>query len=719
MTPIRLCILVAAALLAGAATAFAQDNINDLTKELTGEKPAAQRTPEQWEAIYAKVFDALLPGLGSDEAGKRGGPQSTIERIVFNASRPGAEARAVCSNAIVAKLGGAPAAAKPWLIRQLERIGRAEAVPQLAKCLADPDALIRESARRALMKNPAPEAGEALRAALASADTPWRVALINALAVRVEPANLSVFLKEAANENEDIRVAALRALGKLSDNSAVPVVSAAMTKGSDLARQVATDAYLTIAEGLANKGDTAAALAIYKSMLASQGYLKCAAVVGIGRTGSAADLPSVFDNAGDADVKLRGACVEAMAMMKGADVTPAIVAKAKTASPEAKPTLLQGLARRGDKSTVAIFITACEDGNEDVRLAAVRGISAVGDASAVPLMLKIAAGTGATQEAARLSLARIQAADVDQAIMTALGDADANVRLEAIRATVARHITAAAQALLKAAEDTQSPARVESIKALGSLATTDALASVAAILLGAEDNAIRQEAANALASIAGREADPEKRSDAILKALAGSSGVAKVALLGIMSRVGGQKSLDAVRVAVKDGDDRIKDAAIRALADWQDMYAAEDLLAIARTSSSETHQVLALRGCIRVVREASNRPAAERGKLLITALEMAKRPDEKRQAISALGEIRTADALQAVVSCLGTAGLSQESAQAAVRIGRDLANDKPEAVKEAMQKVLEITKSENLQQQAKEALDRAEQKIKQRAGKNG
>ncbi|MFI5378529.1 MAG: HEAT repeat domain-containing protein [Tepidisphaerales bacterium] len=718
MTPNRVSIFAAVVLLTSTAALYAQENVAELVRDLSGDKPT-QRTPEQLDAAYAKVLDALLSDMGSDDAGKRGSSQATIERIAFNASRPGAEAeRAACAKACAARAAGdAPLMAKVWLIRQLERIGRVEAVPQLAKLLGDADALVRESARRALMKNPAPEAGEALRQALSSTDVPWCIALVNALAVRMETANLSILLKEAVSDNEDIQIAALRALGKLGDKSAVPVVSAAMTKGSDLVRQVATDAYLTIAEGLANKGDAAGALAIYKSMLTSQGYLKCAAIVGIGRTGSAADLPSVFDNAADPDAKLRGACVEAMAMMKGNDVTAAIAAKANTAPPEAKPALLLGLARRGDKSTVTIFISACEDANEDVRLAAIRGIATIGDASTVPLMLKIAAGTGATQEAARLSLARLQAADVDQALMAAMGDADAKVRLEAIRATVARHVTAAAPALLKAAEGTQSPARGESIKALGSLATADALAPVAAILLGAEDNGIRQEAANALASIAGREADPDKRSDAILKALAGSSGVAKVALLGIMSRVGGQKSLDAVRDAVKVGDEKIKDAAIRALADWQDISAAEDLLAIAKTSASETHQVLALRGCIRIVREANNRPAAERGKLLITALETAKRPDEKRQAISALGEIRTADALQAVASNLGTAGLSQEAAQAAVRIGRDLANDKPEAVKEAMQKALEITKNEDLQQQAREALDRAEQRIKQKAGK--
>ena len=709
--------IITAILLLAAARLPAQESINDLVRDLSADTPA-QRTAAQWDAAVAKAVDALLPDLGSDDIGRLANAQADIERLAFSASRPGADpARAACAKAFAAKAtGDAPVVARVWLIRQLERIGRAEAVPQLATLLGDGDAQVRESARRALMQNSAPEAGTALRTALASANGPWRIALINALAVRVESENLSLLTKEASTGSEDIRIAALRALGHLGDKSAANTISAAMSDGSPAFRHAAVDACLTLAEALARKGDTSTALNLYKGMLGSAGHLKCAAVIGVGRTGTVADLPIIFENA-DADVKLRGACAEALATMKGVGVTPAIAASLKAASPAAMPTLLQGLARRGDRSTAAIFIAACEDENEAVKIEAIRGVGMLGDASAVPLLLKLAASTGPTQEAARWSLACIQGNGVDQALMSATGHADAAIRLEAIRGAVARHIEAAAPALLKAAQDASSPGRAETIKAVGSLASTDALAPVAAILLSADADPIRQEAANALASIAGREADPDKRSDAILKAMAGASGPAKIALIGIMPRVGGPKALDAVRESVKDGDEKVKDAAIRALASWQDIAAAPDLLAIAKTAASETHQVLALRGCINIVREDRNRPAPERAKLLIAALESARRPDEKRQAISALGDTRTLDALQAVMACLPEAALAQESAQAAVRIGRDIANDQPERVKAAMQQVLRVAKDADVQRQATEALDRAEQRIKQKGGR--
>ena len=70
-------------------------------------------------------------------------------------------------------------------------------------------------------------------------------------------------------------------------------------------------------------------------------------------------------------------------------------------------------------------------------------------------------------------------------------------------------------------------------------------------------------------------------------------------------------------------------------------------------------------------------------------------------------------AFQSVVPCMGNADLREEACYAAVRIGRDIWNQYPEAVRAAMQKVLEVSKNDGLKREAKEPLDRAEQKLKE------
>ena len=719
---LRLIGTMAAVVLAGVPAGLCAEgpDVGELTRELTGEKPTASRTAGQLDAVYAQVLDALMPDMGSEDVGKSSGPQGTLERIAFQASRPGADAdRAACAKALAARLGpDVPAPARVWVLRQIQRIGRAEVVAQVARVLSDKDALVRESARRALRENPSPQANDALQKALASAASPeWRVAVINALADRRDPSNLQALLKEAQSDNDDVRSAAVVGLAKLGEKSAGGAIAAAMTTGSAAARRIATDSYLLLADALADKGDKAAALGIYKTMLPGEGHLKCAGLIGIGRAGGVAELPALFEALADRDIKVRGAGIEALTLMPGKPVADAIAAKARTAGPETKPSLLLALARRGDKGAGAIFLAAAEEADEAVKVEAVRGLGVVGGTTAVPVLLKVAATTGTPQQAARESLQRIEAAGVDRALLAAMNEKDPAIRTEVIRALAARLVTTATPALLKAAQDTDGGVRNEALKALGAVAGTDSLPAVAALLLKAPDDGSRNEAASALARIAGREADPEKPAGPILKALASADGPAKLSLLGVAGRVGGRKLLGAVRAAVKDKDPKVQDAAVRALADWPDAAAADDLLGVAKSAPNETLQVIAIRGFIRVVRMRSDRPAADSAKMLAAGLAAAKRPEEKKQALGALGEVRDILALQAVVPCMADNALKEEAARAAVRIGRDVWSKDLDAAKAAMQKALDASKNDDTRRQAREVLDRIEQKQQEAAGK--
>jgi HEAT repeat protein len=694
----------------------AEADVGKLTDELTGQQPAAERTPEQLDTVYARVLDSLMPDMGNEDPAKRAAPQGLIERIAFFASRPGADAeRAACSKAIAAKLGsGVGPLGQVWLLRQLERIGRAEAVPAVAQLLASPDALVRESARRALQENPAAEANAALVQALGAANTvAWRVAIINALGQRKDTSNLDILLKEAAADHDDVRMAALIGLAKLGDHSAGVPILVAMGKGSPRAKGIAADCLLRLAEAVAAKGDKAAALDIYKRLLASQGHLRCAGLIGIGRVGSAADLPTLFLALADADVKVRGAGVEALCLLTGPEVTAAIALQLKTAQPLAKVALLQALARRGDKSTLPVFIAAVNDADESVRGTALAGLGVIGNASAVPLLLKAAATNGLPQESARQGLQSLPGADIDQALLGALNEQDPPIRLEVIRALAARHVVAATQSLLKAAGDANADVRNESLKALGSVAASDALPALAALLVKIDDSGSRSEAAAALVKIADRDADVELRCEAILQAVASAEGPAKLALLGVLGRVGGQKPLECLRAAMKDPDTKVNDAAIRALTEWPDATAAADLLAIAKNAPKATHQVLAIRGYIRVCSIKSNRPAAETAKLLVAGLEAAQRPEEKRQALGGLREVHDLLALQAVVPCMDDAALKEEAAAAAVRIGKEICGKHPAAVKAALEKVIQVSKNDGFKKDARESLDRAEQALEQ------
>jgi HEAT repeat protein len=319
------------------------------------------------------------------------------------------------------------------------------------------------------------------------------------------------------------------------------------------------------------------------------------------------------------------------------------------------------------------------------------------------------------QEAARQSLQLLTGTGIDQALLAAMAQPESKVRAEAARALAARHVVTATAVLLKAAADADNNVRSEALKALGIVAPCQALGPLAAVLVKTEDNGSRNAAAEALVSIANRHDEIETRSAPILQALETSSGPARLALLGVLGRIGGEKSLAAVRTAVKDNDPQLQDAGIRALAEWPDATAAADLLAVVKDATNSTHQVLAFRAYVRVCRIRTGRPAAVTAEMLASGLALAKRPDQKRDALGALAEVRDIVALQAVEPCLDDAAVKEEAASAAVRIGRDICDRNPAPVKAVMEKVLNLTKNEGILRDARETLARAERKLKDAA----
>jgi hypothetical protein len=136
---------------------------------------------------------------------------------------------------------------------------------------------------------------------------------------------------------------------------------------------------------------------------------------------------------------------------------------------------------------------------------------------------------------------------------------------------------------------------------------------------------------------------------------------------GVLAALGGSRALEATVAGTRDTDDAIRDAATRALADWPDREAIEPLVSIASGGGPIVQKVLALRGAVRLIKEASM-DAAAKVSLCDRLMNAAGRPDEKRLVISCLSTVRDARALTKVLSCIDEASLKAEAALAAARI---------------------------------------------------
>lgn len=642
---------------------------------------------------YGPKVDALLAGLGSENVGELNKAQQELFTLGANASAPGADGRAAVCEAIASRLAKANPQAKVWMLRQLERLGRAECVAAIVPLLNDADEKVCDSARRALAGNASPEAAAAIAQALDKADKPLaRIGLVSALGYHGAGSapHTKALQKYLGSDDENLHRAAALALGRTGNKDAADALLAAAAKGSLRAQTEAITGCLLLAETLLAAGDKASSLSICKKLFARTGYVKSAALIGIGRAGGEAELGTIIEAMNDSDSGLRGAAVEAVSFVPAAKAVPALIEKLKGASKDMTVAVCRALGCLGDKAGVPALIAALADTEEEIRIAAARSLGAIGDGSAVPALVKAAAAGGASGTAARENLDRLSGKDAGQALLACLKDADAKVRAEAARSLGARRVDVPIEPLLEMAGDADAAVRAQAFKALSGVVRAEHLPALAAVVAKTSDSS--DAAVVAVLSAAEQIPDAASRADAVAAECAKATGAGKLALWRVLGKLGGAKALEILRTGAKDADDDTRKAAVRALGEWPDTGAAEDLLALAKGGPNEAVQVLALRGYIRLAGLVKERPA-DALKMYQTALETCKRPDEKKLVLSGLGEIRDIAALKMIEPLLDDATLQGEAGAAAVAVGAEIVKKNPDDVRAVLEKVVNVVKS--------------------------
>ncbi len=596
-------------------------------------------------------------------------------------------------------------AAKDFVCRELSVAGTEVSVPALASMLTDEK--VSDIARYALERIPGAAVDDALRKALSKANGNAKIGIINTLGVRGDKKAVESLAKLTNDANETVAVAAVAALGRIDDKSATDAVAKAKDKGAGAVKTAAIDAYLRCADRLAAKGQKEAAGAIYKQLYAASEPMIVRVAAARGMILTAGDKTSevIVEMLKSADKPIQTVAIATLKEVAKTDVIKAAAEQLANLGATQQMQLVFALADCGDKAALPAVESAAKSTDAAVHIAALKAIGTLGDVTCVDTLIATAAAkVGDEQKAAQESLYRLHGADVDEAILKKLPDAEPKAKVELVRSCEQRNIKASVPVLMKTAKDADAKVRIESIKALRALAGPQDMAALIELQLAAAGND-RGELEKTVVVVAKKIPEDKGQSQAVLAALPSAKDVdAKCSLLSVLGKIGDEAALPVLRDALGDKDDQVKDAAVRALSDWPTAAPAADLLKVAQTSENQVHKTLALRGYVRLAGLASNRPAEETMKMYKDAMALAADVSEKKMVLSGLGSTSSFEAMQMAAGYLDDKDLKEEAEAAVVKIAESTMKGHSRETKETLQKVIDGTTNESVREQAQKLL---------------
>jgi HEAT repeat protein len=418
----------------------------------------------------------------------------------------------------------------------------------------------------------------------------------------------------------------------------------------------------------------------------------------------------VLETLRSGDQQMQAAAIAMVKEMPGTDVTKALAKELPHLSAISQVQLLSALGDRGDAAALPAVVTAAKAKDQSVRIAALRALGRLGDASSVELLAQAAAGSsGDEQKAARASLYRLRDPKVDQVILADIPKADAKTKFELVRSVGERDIRAAVSVLLKTAGDEDDKVRIESLRVLKIIAGPADLPSLVELLIHARSSFDRSEAQKTVVAVAHKIEDKNHQGGSILAVLPAVKDLqAKCSLLSVLGKIGDNNGLPVLTAALKDENDEVQTAAIRALADWPTSKPVADLMNVAESSGNKVHKILALRGVVRLLGLDSARPAEETVAMYAKAMSLSPDVAEKKRVLSGLAGTKSLAALQMAATYLDDETLSSEAGFAAVKIARNIEGDFPEQTMSVLKKIVQTAKSDSLRRQAAEVISNIE-----------
>lgn len=544
----------------------------------------------------------------------------------------------------------APPADKALACKNLAVHGSSEAVPELAKLLGD--AQLASWARIPLEAIPGSAADAALRKAVDSLNGILLVGTINSIGVRRDSEAVDLLTARLQDQDPEVAAAAAVALGHIGNAAASKSLRLALKEAAPKVRSAVAEGCVLCAERLLlDKGDTASAVEIYdevrKAEVPKQRILEATRGSILARKPEEG-IALLLEQFQSPDKSLFQIALSTAREFPGNKIDEALAAELARAKPEQAALVILAMADRKETVLLPAVLKAAEAGPKQVRLAAIGALGRVGNATCVSSLLEVALDADPDlAQAAKTALGDLPGESVDKDIVARIPKAEGKSYPLLIELVGQRRIDAIAD-LLKAVSHSDKAVRNAALASLGTTVPAKSLSVLVTLVVTpkhAEDLPVAQLA---LKTACIRMPDREACAGELASALDGASGPTKIALMEILSEVGGTKALQTLAAAAKSTDPQLQDTSSRLLGGWDSIDAAPVLLDLAKTAPGEKYQVRALRGYISIARRFAM-PEPQRAQMCEQAFAVARQSAEKKLLLEVAKKYPSLDMLKVAV----------------------------------------------------------------------
>jgi HEAT repeat protein len=603
----------------------------------------------------------------------------------------------------------APKADKAIPCKKLAIYGSKDAVPALAALLPDPE--LSSWSRIALEAIPGPESEQALRDALDKAQGRVLIGVINSIGFKHDAKAVDALAAKMKDADADIASAAAAALGKVGTPEALKVLEPALATAPEPVRSAVAEGCIFCAERCLADGKNEEAARIYDAVRkadvpkprlveATRG-----AILSRGNAGIPLLLEQLRSSGAFFNVGLRVA-----RELPGQEAMDALLTEMGKATADRQPLIIIAVGDRNDPKALPAVLELAKSGSIKSRIAAVGVLEKLGNASCVPVLVEGAVGDDAElAQVSKAAMARLKGKEIDADILSRLEQSSGKTRQVLIQLAEERKIPGALPLFAKYVADQDPAARGAALDAIGALGEDKQVPILVSMLQKAGTPEDRTPVEKAIMTICGRwQAACLPHLSPLLKS---DQPADRISALHALSAIGGAESLDFVKAAVADKDATVQDEAVRTLSTWpnkwpEDATVLQPLLDVAKNDKKAQHHVLAVRGYLQFIQGAKKTNPGDRLAKLDAILPVITRPEEKRLAISALGVIGTAGAVQPLVAYAADPVVGDEACSAILTlISKNPVGLTKEAKRTALQAVVDHAKSEPLKNRAQGALN--------------